>query len=107
MIKLIVLLKRKDGLTQQEFSRSWEEIHGLLAAKIIPGLKRCVHNYAVRLPRDGEPRIDRVAELWFDDLESWRETANWYLGDEGKYQISGNLDRYSFGFSVIFANGFS
>lgn len=84
MIKLIQLLKRKGGLTQEEFSQYWEEIHGPLAAKMIPKLRKYVHNYPIRLSKGGEPPIDGIAELWFNDLESWRESVNWYRSDEGK-----------------------
>ena len=40
MVKVIALLKRKDNLTQEEFSRYWWQKHGVLVAKTVPGLKR-------------------------------------------------------------------
>ncbi|MFQ5904227.1 MAG: EthD domain-containing protein [Candidatus Binatia bacterium] len=84
MVKVITLVKRKDGLTQEEFSRYWEEKHGPLIAKVFPGVRRYVQNHAARLPGGGAPQVDGVVELWFDDLEAWRAAADFYLGDEGK-----------------------
>lgn len=84
MIKVIELIKRKEGLTLEEFSRYWEEEHGPLVARAIPNLKKYVQNHAVRLPGGGEPPIDGIAELWFDDFDAWRESADWVLGASGK-----------------------
>ena len=84
MVKLIAIMKRKDGLTYEEFSRYWYEKHGPLAAKAIPGLRKYVQNHAVKLPGRGEPPIDGVAELWFDDLESFQAMTGWRMSDEGK-----------------------
>ena len=84
MAKIIAILKRKDGLTHEDFSRYWYEKHGPLAAKVIPGIKKYVQNHAVKLPGGGEPRIDGVAEIWFDDLESFQAMSRWYMSDEGK-----------------------
>jgi hypothetical protein len=36
------------------------------------------------LPGGGEPPIDGIAELWFDDFQSWRASADWVLGDTGR-----------------------
>ena len=31
-----------------------------------------------------EPKIDGVAEIWYNDLDSWRVAADFYLSNEGK-----------------------
>ena len=84
MVKVIAMLKRKDGLTLEEFLRYWQDQHGLLLLKLFPGLQKCVQNSPVRLPGGRELQFDGIVELWFDDLESWRKAADFYLGDEGK-----------------------
>jgi uncharacterized protein (TIGR02118 family) len=83
MVKVIVLLKKKDGLTQEAFSQYWRQKHGVLVTKTVPGLKRYVQNHVMKLP-GGRPFTDGVAELWYDDMESWQKSAKWYLGDKGK-----------------------
>jgi uncharacterized protein (TIGR02118 family) len=67
MIKRFVVLRRKAGLSKDEFSRYWAEHHGPLIARL-PGLKRYVQ-YHVRSDRldDLDPEIDGIAELWFED----------------------------------------
>jgi len=84
MIKVFGLLKRKDGLTQEEFLRHWEEKHGPLVAEIISTAKRYVQNHAISLGEGGESPFDGVCEFWFDDLESWRVAVDVYKGEEGK-----------------------
>ncbi len=84
MVKLIGLVKRKPGMTQAEFSRYWEEQHGPLVARVFPGAKRYVQNHPVKLSGGGEPQVDGVVEIWFDDLEALQAASAFYLGDQGK-----------------------
>ena len=84
MVKVITLLKRKGSLSQEEFSRYWKQTHGMLVSKTVPCVKRYVQNHVVKLPGGREPFMDGVAELWYEDMESWRKSAEWYRSDEGK-----------------------
>ena len=87
MVKIISLLKRKKGITMEEFSYYWYEKHGPLALAIVPETvmwKTYVQNHAVRLPGGGQPQYDAVAEVTFDDFESFEKWNNWYFSDEGK-----------------------
>ena len=83
MVKVIMLFNRKQGLSLEEFSRYWSDVHGPLAAKLLPGLKKYVQNHPVNLP-GGRPPFDGVAELWFDDQKSWQIAGDFYSGDKGK-----------------------
>jgi uncharacterized protein (TIGR02118 family) len=72
MVKAIFTAARQPGLSLEEFSTHWFDVHGQLGAKV-PGLRRYVQNhalpeaYAVRgLTHDG------FAEMWFDDLAALR-----------------------------------
>ncbi|MGA2789748.1 MAG: EthD family reductase [Candidatus Bathyarchaeia archaeon] len=71
MFKMIILLKKKDSLTEKEFARYWLEKHAPLAKKM-PGLRKYVVN-AVRRPPNREPDYDGVVELWFDDSETMKK----------------------------------
>jgi hypothetical protein len=51
MVKVIYCIRRKPGMSQEEFHRYWREVHGPIAKKI-PGLRRYVH------------------EVWLDDIAS-------------------------------------
>jgi uncharacterized protein (TIGR02118 family) len=93
MIKLIEIMKRKEGLTLEAFTRHWEETHGPLIQRTIPHIRRYVQNHALRLPGGGEPPIDGVAEIWYDDFESWRASAKWVFGPTGK-EIQNDEDNF-------------
>jgi uncharacterized protein (TIGR02118 family) len=80
MIKLVYCITRRRGMTLEEFSRYWREVHGPIGRRI-PGLRRLVQNHAVPHTRDlGRPGFDGMAELWFDDLaalEAARRSPEW------------------------------
>jgi uncharacterized protein (TIGR02118 family) len=72
MLKLIACLKRKSGITREEFSRHWREIHGPLVTSV-PEFMRHVRKYVqCHIAKDSAPlgassEFDGVAELWFDN----------------------------------------
>ena len=76
MVKLIALLKRKAGISREEFARRWLHEHIRLSAKM-PGLRGYRINIAsIRQPEGTgtEPIYDGTAELWWDSIDDM-ETA--------------------------------
>jgi uncharacterized protein (TIGR02118 family) len=80
MIKLVFTLRRRDGMTREEFQRYWREEHALLVKRHAETLhiRRYVQTHllqthldeAIAGPRGCEPRFyDGVAELWWDSAE--------------------------------------
>jgi uncharacterized protein (TIGR02118 family) len=72
MIKLIALLKRKPGLTRDEFADRWLNDHIKLSSKM-PGLRGYRVNIAINHQPAGdgvEPIYDGTAELWWDSVEA-------------------------------------
>jgi len=67
MIKLVYCITRRHGMTPEEFSRYWREVHGPIGRRI-PGLRRLVQSHPAPHPADMSPPFDGMAELWFDDL---------------------------------------
>ena len=61
MIKAVVLLKRKDELTGEDFARWLLEEHLPMVLKL-PGLKR----YQANIAEDQDGDFDGFSELWFD-----------------------------------------
>jgi uncharacterized protein (TIGR02118 family) len=61
MTKVIVLLRKKDGMSSDDFRRHWQEVHGPIALRM-PGLKHYIQNHAA----GDQPPYDGIAELWFD-----------------------------------------
>ncbi len=76
MIKVIYCLRRKPGMTVEEFQKYWLETHALIGKKI-PGVKRYVQAHTIggefqQLLAEAHPSgknepFDGVAELWFEE----------------------------------------
>jgi uncharacterized protein (TIGR02118 family) len=69
MIKSITLIKRKPGLSREEFIKYYEEVHVPLSLKHFPTFRRYVRNYVVAPFGTEEPDFDCIMEVWFDDAE--------------------------------------
>jgi len=83
MIKTIAVAHRKAGLSHVEFCKYWEEQHGPLAARLIPGLRRYVQNHPIQVP-GFEYEDDGIVEIWFDDIESFQKSWAFNSSHEGK-----------------------
>jgi uncharacterized protein (TIGR02118 family) len=69
MIKLIAFLKRKPGMTMEQFKRQWVEEHTKISARM-PGLLGYRINVATERQPDGStPLYDGTAELWWNSIE--------------------------------------
>ena len=69
MIKTISFMKRKPGLSREDFIRHYEEHHAPLALKHLPTFRKYVRKYPVAMPGADEPEFDCMTEFWFDDIE--------------------------------------
>jgi uncharacterized protein (TIGR02118 family) len=80
MIKSFGIMKRKRGLTLEQFLHHWEKVHApVFLAKNVPGFRRYVQNHRVNVEGPGfESDIDGIAELWFDDVESLVAFYRWH-----------------------------
>lgn len=77
MIKMIALIRRKDGTTHEEFKKYYEENHAPLALSLFPQFKKYRRNFTVgdriRSPQSvgsGVP-YDVVTEISFADRASF------------------------------------
>jgi uncharacterized protein (TIGR02118 family) len=90
MIKLVYCITKKPGLTDEEFFRYWENVHGPLGARI-PGLRKLVQSRCLTIPSDRYASdYDGMAELWFDNVEALlaaRTSPEWKASseDEGNF----------------------
>ena len=69
MLKLVVLLHRREGMSPEEFRRYWRESHAPLLLRL-PGLRRLVFNYGLLDETGGAPAYDGISEDWFDNAEA-------------------------------------
>ena len=85
VVKLVYCITRRPGMSVDEFSRYWREIHGPIGRRI-PGLRRLVQSHPIPDPDQmGPPTFDGMAELWFDDLAALRtarHSAEWKASSE-------------------------
>jgi len=81
MVKLVAVIRKRDGTMPEEFLRYWREVHAPIVARL-PGLRRYVISPAVG--RGTGTEYDGIAELWFEDREAlervmaspeWREVS--------------------------------
>ena len=70
LFKLIILLKKKETISNVDFAKHLLDVHAPLARKM-PGLKNYVVNL-VQSPPNREPEFHGAVELWFDDRESMK-----------------------------------
>ena len=74
MIKLNILISRREGLSLEEFSKHWKEIHGPLFSSQ-PEVKQYVRRY-IQAHSTGESlnqfpvaKFDGIAQIWVDQME--------------------------------------
>jgi uncharacterized protein (TIGR02118 family) len=79
MIKVSVLLKRKPGMSVEEFHRYWKDVHApllLSVPELTPYIRKYVQCHAVAETFSGTPGeaspYDGIAELWGDSLDDVR-----------------------------------
>jgi uncharacterized protein (TIGR02118 family) len=69
MLKFMVVLYKKPGLSEEEFHRFVREVHGPMALKI-PGLRRYKQNHVVEDGKRKNPGWSAIVELSFDDWDA-------------------------------------
>ncbi len=105
MVRLIYCLRRKEGMSLQEFQRYWREVHGPLVEKHAQALRirRYVQVHTLDTPLNealGRQRgcqvepYDGVAELWWDSLEEFQAAAQTEEGRAAARQLAEDEARF-------------
>jgi uncharacterized protein (TIGR02118 family) len=87
LIKLVFTIRRREGMTRDEFQRYWRSEHAPLVERQaeVLRIRRYVQTHARDTEADGalagsrgsEPRhYDGVAELWWDSVEDLLEASS-------------------------------
>lgn len=76
MIKTIAFLKRKAGLSREQFIRHYEAVHAPLILSVAPQVCEYRRNFllpegAIIAPGAAAVDFDVVTELWYPDRESF------------------------------------
>jgi uncharacterized protein (TIGR02118 family) len=69
MLKVILLLHRREGMSVEDFRHYWRHTHAPLLLQL-PGLRRLVFNYGRSDETGGAPAYDGVSEDWFESAEA-------------------------------------
>jgi len=75
MIKRVILLKRRRGLSLEDFRQQYEEVHVSLALNFLPTIRKYVRNYITKNASPAgaaEPEFDCISEQWFEDMEGYQ-----------------------------------
>ena len=75
MVKIVAFLKRKPGMSVEDFLAYWRTTHAGIVMKM-PNIRRYVQSHTLLSGyRKGEPAYDGVAELWFENTDAMRALA--------------------------------
>lgn len=70
MVKLIALLKRKPGISREEFAKRWLDEHTKISTQL-PNLLEYRINIATQRQQDnGEAEYDGTAEMWWESIDA-------------------------------------
>jgi uncharacterized protein (TIGR02118 family) len=98
MIKLVFMVRRREGMTREEFQRYWREEHAQLVKRHaeLLGIRRYVQTHAldtdlddaIARSRGSEPRqYDGVAELWWDSIDDLVQAATSEEGQTAQHAL--------------------
>ena len=88
MFKAMILLKRTESLSFEEFKSHWLNNHAGLVRQL-PGIRKAVFNFS---EAGGDGEIDAVSELWFDSKQDFLDA---YASEIGKCVAEDSLSRVS------------
>ena len=98
MIKAIYFIKRKPGMELEAFREYWLKDHAALVLKV-PGLVKYVQSHTMDTGyRKREPIYDGIAELWYENLDDMRKTADAPISRETMADNEKFLDMSRFAF---------
>jgi uncharacterized protein (TIGR02118 family) len=105
MIKLVFTLRRREGMTREEFQRYWREQHAALVQRhaetlhirryVQVHLRETALDEAISAPRGSQPRFyDGIAELWWDNLEDLTAAFTTEVGQAAAQELLEDEQRF-------------
>lgn len=96
MVKITVLLTRKDELTHEQFIEYWTQKHTPLLAEL-PADEVTVRRYVQQYPTGdaiagvATAEIDAMAELWVDSVA---DAAKWFTSETYQTVVAADEDKF-------------
>ena len=98
MVRVHIWLRRKDGMSAEEFRDYWMDHHAPIARDGYEHLKGYVVNLVTRVPQGQEAPYDGVAELTWDDREGFSAD----MKSEAAAAATKDLENFSGGSGLLF-----
>jgi uncharacterized protein (TIGR02118 family) len=91
-IKRIPFLRRRAGMTREDFAAHWSDVHAPLARRHHPSLWRYVQNVVLDVVTPGAPPVDGIAELSYRSSTDMHERH--FDSEQGRVVISRDVQRF-------------
>lgn len=72
MVRVHIWIRKKDGMTAEDFRKRWLEEHAPIARDGYESLKSYTVNLVTRVPEGQEAPYDGVAELTWEDRDGFK-----------------------------------
>ena len=98
MIKVIMPMRRREGMTINQFREYYETKHRIIGEKYLKGYAiKYIRRFTNPLPdRDGniyDPDFDVLMEIWYPDMETFENCAKSLLKPNVKKEINDDEER--------------
>jgi uncharacterized protein (TIGR02118 family) len=84
MVKAIALIKRKPGISRDEFIKHYEQVHAPLAVKHLHTFKKYIRNYVIPSSSAEDTEFDCITEVWYEDMEGYQTVLNFMSSEAGR-----------------------
>ncbi len=98
MFRVHIWLRKRDGMSAEDFQRYWIEEHAPIAGDGYPALKGYTVNVVTRVPQGQEAPYDGVAELWWDSRDDFSAD----MKTEAAARATEDLKSFTSGFGLLF-----
>lgn len=108
--KILLFMKRREGISTEAFRDYYENHHAPLCKKYAQGIKRYIRRYVDPQPHPetgpgDDLAFDVITELWFDDEEVFKGTVAYLtttiMPDEVIEDEKNLFDRSSFRIAIV------
>ena len=98
MVRVHIWLRRKEGMTAEEFLEYWTNRHAPISRDGYENLKGYVVNVVTRVPEGQEAPYDGLAELWWEDREGFSAD----MKSEAAARGTEDLKNFTSAFGLLF-----
>ena len=93
MVKVMGLIKRKPGLSREEFAKHYEEVHAPLALNHFPTFVTYRRNHIIRTsssPSDEEPEFDCITEITYKNMKDYQRAHDFWESEAAQFILKDN-----------------